>query len=273
MAEETVEVETRARELGWSPKEEFRGDPDKWIDADTFVKRGEELMPLLKATTKRQSAQLKDLQDRVVKAEKAFAESQESIHALIETTSKEAMDKLRRQQDELKGTIKQAREEGDLDAEEEARGRLTEVRQALKDAEVPPVKPVQPPTNQEHPDFKAWANDNEWWGKDLRKTSLALGIAQELRASGEKSEGRAFFDKVSEEVDKTFGGTTSRERPSKVEGGGRPSAGGGSKTYADLPQDAKEACERQSRVLVGPNRSFKTADAWRKHYAEQFFAE
>ena len=49
MAEENVEqVEKSARTLGWVPLEEFRGDPDRWIEADQFVERGTSQLPILR---------------------------------------------------------------------------------------------------------------------------------------------------------------------------------------------------------------------------------
>jgi hypothetical protein len=34
--------------MGWTAKEKFRGDPERWVDAATFVKNGEESLPILR---------------------------------------------------------------------------------------------------------------------------------------------------------------------------------------------------------------------------------
>ena len=47
------ETEISARAMGWRPQDEFGGDPERWVDADTFVARGEQVMPLLKAQNKK----------------------------------------------------------------------------------------------------------------------------------------------------------------------------------------------------------------------------
>ena len=39
--QETSSIEDRAREQGWKPKEEYEGDPSKWVSAETFVAKGE----------------------------------------------------------------------------------------------------------------------------------------------------------------------------------------------------------------------------------------
>jgi len=56
MSEETAE--TKAKAMGWSPKDEFRGDPDRWVDAETYVRRGEEFIPFLRANNKKLEEEL-----------------------------------------------------------------------------------------------------------------------------------------------------------------------------------------------------------------------
>jgi hypothetical protein len=47
------EVETRAKSMGWIPKEEFKGDESNWRPANEFVERAETLLPIVKATSKK----------------------------------------------------------------------------------------------------------------------------------------------------------------------------------------------------------------------------
>mgnify|MGYP000532318609 CR=1 FL=1 len=87
---------------------------------------------------------------------------------------------------------------------------------------------------------------------------------------------RKFFDKITEEMQPYL--NPDEGRPSSKVAGGRPaasaSAGGERKrTFADLPAEAKEACTRQARKLVGPGRAFKDDAAWQAHYVEQYFLQ
>jgi len=265
------EVEVKAKELGWSPKEEFRGDPEKWIDAETYVRRGEEILPLLKATNRKQSEKINQLEAKLVAAT-------EAIEGLKESTSKAAIKEVKAQHTELKGALKEARESGDVDAELEIQEKLTETTAALKAAEAPATPPAQTDFTQT-PEWKSWVGENAWFGSDKRKTALALGIAQDLRENGEKVTGKAFYDKVTEELNSMLGirKDPQRDNPSKVEGDARGSVGGGggpaAKSYNDLPAEAKAACERQSSRVVGSNRAFKTMAEWRAHYATKYFEE
>ena len=40
VGEEAPTIENEAREMGWTDKDGFKGDPEKWVDAATFVDRG-----------------------------------------------------------------------------------------------------------------------------------------------------------------------------------------------------------------------------------------
>jgi hypothetical protein len=272
------DIEVKAKEMGWSPKEEFRGDPDKWVDAESFVRRGEELMPLLKATTKKQSEKIAALEARLTQSDRLLKAATESIEALKETTSREALEKVRTKRDQLKSALAEARREGDVDAELEIQDKLQETTQAIKESEKKPEAKKPDPANDptQSPEWQSWIKENTWFGHDKRKTALALGIAQDLRAEGDASEGTAFYNKITEEVNKMLGvrDEPTREAASKVEGSSRGSAGATSgRSYADLPSEAKAACDRQSQRVVGEGRAFKTIGDWRKHYVQKYFEE
>ena len=67
-APEVNPVEEEARAQGWVGKDEFRGSDDDWVDADTFVKRGKEIMPILR---KNNEKLLKELGEAKKAAEEA----------------------------------------------------------------------------------------------------------------------------------------------------------------------------------------------------------
>ena len=65
-------LEDRAAQMGWVPVDKFRGDPAHWVDAETFVKKGEEVMPILRANNRRLEEKRRK---RVRQAFKYLAES------------------------------------------------------------------------------------------------------------------------------------------------------------------------------------------------------
>jgi hypothetical protein len=285
MADEKT-VEQRASEMGWSPKEQWRGDPERWIDAETFVKRGEELMPILKANNRRLQEEVGGLRSTIQEQMTIIKANQEAIEALREFNSAQTLKEVKQQKTLLTREIVKAREENDLEREQELQEQLDDTREAIKAAEAGKGKktekseqkqtsPNEPVTD---PDFKAWHEDNAWFGSDPVKTGLANGVAAKLRQDPETKNllGRAFLDKVSEGVDKILGNER-RDAASKVDGGrGDGGGSGGSnskKSFSDLPADAKQACESQATRLVGKGRAFPDITAWRKHYVEKYFQE
>lgn len=285
MAEDTVidepssELLAEARELGWRPKEEFKGDEAKWVDAKTFVERGEHVLPIVKATNARLRSDLAATNARLEEVSAALKASKESTDALERYHQDDVKQKVEKARADLKAQLVAAKKAGDVESEVNLTDELTRLNTVdLTEAKVtdePLPKPVQKDYTK-HPEFIAWKEDNPWFGTDIAKTAIARDISERLRASGETSIGREYMDKVSvataKEVTRLGGGrATSKVEASK--GGGGGGGNGGAKSYSDLPPEAKTACNSYERELVGPNRKYKTTDEWRKSYAEQFFRE
>jgi F0F1-type ATP synthase membrane subunit b/b' len=79
-----AKIEERARRIGWVPKDEFRGDPEKWAPADEFLERGERTLPILLERNRK-------IDDKLGKAEKDNKTLREQIEAM-NGTLKEARD-------------------------------------------------------------------------------------------------------------------------------------------------------------------------------------
>jgi len=284
MAEQTV-VE-KAKQMGWAPQAEFRGDPTKWIDADEYVRRGEQLMPILRANNERLMEEVGKLRSENAQTQQLLKASGEAIEELKKFNTKTTKKALADQKETLVEGIKAARREGDVDSELVLQDQLTEVSTALRQADTTPkvsdtaAGPAggAPPPVMDSPGWKAFVAENPWFGKDKRRTALAVAIGEELRGDPANSglTGKPFFDKVADEVEKQFNpGASQRRQPSKVEGGGGGGGdGGGSsagRSFADLPAEAQAACKRQSSRLVGPGRAYKDLSAWQTAYATKYF--
>ncbi|MGH9428537.1 MAG: hypothetical protein ACRD2L_19795 [Terriglobia bacterium] len=284
------DIEVKAKELGWMPKDEFRGDPAQWVDAKSYVERGETMLPLIKANNRRLTTEVTALRQELNAAKETLKASQESIEALKEFNSDANRKAMKRQIAVTKASLIQAKKDNDVEAEVELTTQLQDESLALRDAE---GKPDEPPAKTvgktgstnggddadftKSSEWKAWTVDNPWFGTDKRRTALAMGIADELRndPATSKLRGRPYLDRVTEEVEKVFSPAASSGK-SKVEHSGSRGAGGGGsggKSYADLPQDAREICERQAGRLVGDGRAYKTKEEWRAAYAETYYAE
>lgn len=286
---ETNEVEVKARELGWQPKEEFRGDPERWVDAAAYVERGETMLPLIKASNKRLNDQVSTLTRELGDTKTRLKASEESVEALKAFNSAENRKEMKATIAATKAALIEAKKENEPEKEVELTQQLTDQTAALREAEASVTegggksskeerKEIQNGENDpaQSPEFKAWVQDNPWYGKDIKRTALMHGVAQEVRANPKTSDlkGRKFLDLAAEEVEKIL--PSERVSESKVEDGGRGPGGDGDKdkkSYADLPSEARDVCERQAGKLVGEGRAFKTKEEWRNHYARTYFEE
>lgn len=236
--EQTVspEVIREAELLGWVPKEKFRGNEDDWIDAEVFVKRGKEINPILRKNNELLLNKL-NAKDAEIADIKAAVEEFKKFH---EETEERAY---KRALSDLKAAKKQALEEGDHEAVIEIDDEISDLKESKKTT--PFTEPVKysPVTD---PVYIAWETENRWVVEDPSLARAAEQAAELMRIRGETSTGRIFLDKVGEKIKEAFPekfGNPNREKASMTEGS-RPATKSGKKTYADLPAEAKQACDR-----------------------------
>lgn len=272
------EVIKEARSMGWRPQEQFQGDPDNWVDADEFVRRGREVLPILKHNNKRLQDQMLTRDREIGNLKASLEASQKAIKALkagFSEANKRAAQSARK---ELIQQLREAREEGDVDREFELQDELSDLKEAEKrsekDAEIDDPTPTDKTDDSQseiHPDFKAWMDqpENSWFGKDQDKTKKFIAVANKLRAFGNTDEGQEFIDAVMEELD---GGSKSVP-PDKVEGGQRRGSNSGNKSFESLPAEARRACLDDADMLVGEGKAYKTLNDWKKAYTELYFEQ
>ena len=183
--EEMSESERSARESGWKPKDEWDGDPEEWVSAGEFNRRGELLRKI-----HNQNRQLKQLDDVVTTLAKQQKQIFEAGYAKAER--------------ELKSQLREANKEGD-DATAEA---IEERMEALKKQREEDIKAVDvkvaPQQAAVAPEFESWVQRNQWFIKDpaLRAYAEKVGIAHaEKNPAKSNSE---IYQYVTDEVKKRF---------------------------------------------------------------------
>jgi len=276
----TPEVQKQAEEMGWIPPVRFKGDIERFVDADEYIKRGETVLPIVKEQNKRLHSEVAELRTKASEQAAALAAATKAIEEIEERHSVETQKAVEVAKRQLKAQLAQASEAGDHDAVAEITSRMVDLKAAdakAKEDKPAPVATSRPETYEPPPELKAWNARNEWFGTNKRKTALALAIAQELREGGETSIGEIFFDKIASEVNKELG--IAEPRGDKVEGGrngsgddARSGARGG-KGFANLPADAKAACDADSKKFVGDGKRYKSQQEWRSRYAELYFEQ
>jgi hypothetical protein len=267
-------VEKEASAMGWVPEESYKGDKANWVDADTFVEKGRHVLPILRKNNERLLGELGNVKNDVLRLNKLLADSAESMEAMKEfheEATKAQVEKARR---DIIASLKEAKQEGDVDAEVEITSQLSQFdavqKEASKPVEATKTEKAQALETILSPAFTEWTKEQAWFGQDPERTGLAIGVAQRLRREGVTSEGKEFLNAVTQAVDKVFGGGQ-RQTVDKVEGsrggGGKSSGGTG---YGDLPADARAVCDKQASKFVGEGRAFKTTKDWQQYYAKTY---
>jgi hypothetical protein len=267
------DVESQASALGWVPEEKFKGDPKKWVDAETFVRRGEEIMPILKKANEGLRGEVTTLRGEMTKTQQLLQAATESLLEFQKYHEEDSKRQYERALEKLKGDKREALRDNDVDAVVEIDEAISQLRQqeTVKPAPKAAEKPAQP-DNTKDPGFQQWVNENsDWYGVDQKKTAYATGAAQYLRAMEPTLTGKAFLDRVTEEVNEKFGGRQ-QQAADRVEGSrGGSGRDGGGKSYADLPPEAKASCDRFGARLIGEGKAYKTQAEWRKQYVNDYF--
>lgn len=260
------QIEKDARTFGWVPLEEFRGGEEKWVDAETFVKRGKEINPILKKNNELLLKKLDEANKRVEEIGKAADE--------FRTFQKDAAEKRVKEYETQLKELRQAKSEavtsGDGervvaidDAIDEVKEEVAAAKAAIKEQPKEETKTG----NTIDPILQNWIDKNEWYVKDKRMAAIANSIAAEIRSENPDLINQPFLDRLSKELKETFPDKFGNKKPGNpVESGSsgtRPGSRGG-KTYENLPPEAKAACDRFVKTMPGYTREKYLAD----YYAE-----
>jgi hypothetical protein len=234
------DYDSEAKKQGWRPREEFTGDDGRWIDAETFVKRGEELTPFLKSNNKILEAKLARLEKKLAAQDKVESRAYDRAVA------------------ELKAKQEHAVEMGDVEAHRVVSKELDELKSA------PPEKTDAGDDVQSA--VQAFAAANPWYSKSGEARDYADFIAQGKYAPLAQTMTPAeFFDFIAEKTVAMFPdlakGVEVRQRPrSMVEAPTNRGMQRGQKTFADLPVEAQRMADKFVKMGVVKDRATYVKD-------------
>jgi len=174
--------ETRARALGWRPKEQFTGDPERWLPAEQFLQRGYESPGMMRQNLHRLTDEITAVRNQNLELRQRVDESVQvvtDLTGLVRTADKRAYDKARQ---ELLAEREKAVQTGDTDAFNKVDGNLRELE---KTAPVEPTRaapdPTKPLPHQPTPtgqpgnmpaEVRAFYGRNAWYNSGMH-TELA----------------------------------------------------------------------------------------------------
>jgi hypothetical protein len=173
-----VEIEQRARRMGWKPQDEFlarQGHPEQWLPARDYVERGETLLPLLQERNRAADKTITEMQ-------RTIATQGNTLNELLARSRNAEQVGYRRAMQELNVKRHEAVAAGDTQA-------FAAVEQAMRELGPEPLAqapPQQAPPQQMVPDpnpvLRAWVDRNMWFKTDpIANAAMVAAVVQEER--------------------------------------------------------------------------------------------
>lgn len=232
MSEEQVE-EVVAEERDWLSEakvlgyhdpaaEDYKGDPEKALTPEEFVKRGEEILPIVNANNKKLQAQIKKQSEDFDKEKAEFKNYMDS------TLKRERADHARQ--------LKEAEDDEDI------------VRYKNL-VENPPAEPVEQKVS---PVEKLFGERNDWYGVDDERTRITQAADRSLEALRDGAlSPEAYVKRLEEEVERLMPTkpahntvVSSRKKPISAK----------SKTFEAMPKEFQAACKKMEKGNWGIER-------------------
>lgn len=241
---------SEAREQGWVPLAEWRGDAEEWSDAETFVRRGKQINPILRKTLARKDQEITRLKQEMEAQGATVKEIRVYLKKVEDNAMKNAMAQLKQaKRDALAG--------GDFVAAEDFSDQMEDLKNSP--SSIPEERaPAPPPANEIHPDVKTWMAENPWFSEKnpemveyANGAALSLQNANQQKPESERLAPKALLDVVSTKVRKMFPKQFSEDPPAGMFESGNTGAGGGSgfgqkssKGFSSLPKEAQQQFDR-----------------------------
>ena len=234
------EGQLKATRSGWAPKDDWKGDPDDWVDYREFNFRGE-LMDRVKEQssiinhltdknkeTKQTLDDLASLQGKIADREynKALKDLQEQKIAAVDESDGRRVVEIDEEIDELKGHKK-----------------------VLKEEPSPPPVPQDTP-----PEIIAWMqqSENQWYNQNKFLQGVADTAAREIMAGKPGIPPADLLREMDAKVKKEMPQYFKTAPASPVDAGGdyssRPAGRGKKPTFNDLDDDQKQVARRFERM-------------------------
>jgi antitoxin (DNA-binding transcriptional repressor) of toxin-antitoxin stability system len=170
----------------------------------------------------RQQAEANRQREEAIRYAQSLAHQNQQLQADVQKNQGYVVDqakgRLSAELERAKIAYKNAYEAGDADALLEAQAHLTKLQNdqyrwdsfkpAARPAAEPTAPAAQPAPQQQQVKLtgnqERWLSNNDWYGKDRRMTSFALGVHEELVYNGVEPDSEKYYTEIDRELRKTF---------------------------------------------------------------------
>jgi len=212
---------------GWTDKESYKGDPERWKTAKQFVEDGNKHATILKERNKKLVDQVSELQSTMTQ--------------LVEDQNKQKEKAVKKAINELKVQKAEAINESDGEKVNQIDEEIDRLKEEAKPA---------PPSNAE---FDAWLANNSWYETDMELKGEANMLAKAYIDAGSfktmQEVYKAVERKIKREFPDRFENPNKKEPSAMSEGSHSKTSSKAGNSYSDLPQDAKAACDRFVKTI------------------------
>lgn len=251
-AEPKSKIEATAAKIGWSGKDEWRGDPADWVDAPEFIlKAAGEVLPSMRKSLEEAKDEIKGLKA--------------AVKTSIQHMSRARQEGYEQRSRELQAELAEYAKAGDVENVKSVTADIVALEKEVS-AEAAPA----PAAN---PDFEAFCEEHgSWFGPDKALTAAFNALTAEVIEEGYTkpkaglkealSRLKEAFPEKFAKLDGTKTENPNRRLPGAVESpGALPRQRG--KSFSDMPAEHQAMCldlMKQSKAITKEN------------YAREYFA-
>jgi type II secretory pathway component PulM len=262
-----MDVEERAKLMGWVPKEDFKGDPDRWTPAEDYVERADHVMPIMKAQMSKYEEQLQSTGEELKSTRTELANLKTTMEKVIKVNSKVSEAAYQRAVETIRKEQRQAINDSDGDRFEQ----LERDKEKLEAARPEKIEVEEKPVI--NPEFEEWVKENEWYNTDTDLRDYCEGVAPQVAAQNPHFTNKQLYAAVKERAMNLF--PDKFENPNRKEKsavassdrqGEQKPAGKGK--FTNLPKEAKDAWASMEGQGL---KNIDGSDYTKEDYAKDFF--
>lgn len=247
-SEEEIMAEI-AREGGWAPLDEWRGDKDKWKDAATFIREGIKIQG-------KQHDKIDRLQDSIKSVE-------ENLKKMASSEAQRTRKALEEQKKRLEAERQEAFEMQDAEKFNEVDAELQNTAKQLSEQDS-----VESQIEEFERKFK---ERNNWYQDDKAMTAFAIQSAQHLKSAFPDLDQDSYMKELERIVKAQF--PNEFRNPNKDAGGmvgsdqPKSTTTSKKKSFDSLPKEAKDAFE-ELNMYMPSGRKMSKADYAKSYYED-----
>lgn len=227
------EAESKARALGWRPKEEFNGDVEKFTDAKSFLDKANYNIPMLRENAKKVDAKNRQLEEQI----KSMNEKLQALTKRADEADRQGYERAVR---EIEARQRKAVSEGDIDEYDN----LQKQKESLGTRQTPETQNSL--SMQEQIAIQVFESQNPWFKQDDELNEDMCGFIMAIKS---KHPEMALADVIEKAKERTIRANPDKftEKKNAVLSS---TEGGRATSYASIPAADRAVFDRELEKTI-----------------------